>query len=122
MFSLSPFRLGDDLEGALQHPQWEPVCWIRGEPETEVGVRVGDLLQYLLQSFEPLGQKVAVLQHYPQPARGSLLKELLCLGAHSLPQGHVLQLRPWLVAHVLAQLEHVEVGVNTTGVVLIDWR
>ena len=50
------------LEAALQHPEWEAVGGLGGEPQPEVGVRLADLLQDLLQGLEPLGQQVAVLQ------------------------------------------------------------
>jgi len=52
------------------------------------------------------------LQHNPQPTRHAHLDELCGLGAHALPQRHVLELGAWLEAHVLSQLEYVKRGVR----------
>lgn len=49
------------LETALQHSEWELVCGLRGQPQPEVRVGLDNLLQDLLQGFEPLGKQVAVL-------------------------------------------------------------
>mmetsp|Transcript_14108 Transcript_14108/g.33880 ORF Transcript_14108/g.33880 Transcript_14108/m.33880 type:complete len:904 (+) Transcript_14108:88-2799(+) len=100
------------LQRALQDAQGEAVRGVGGEPQAEVLVRLGDLLEDLLQRLEPAGQQVAVLQHDPQPARGAHLQHLRSLGPHALAQRHELELGAGLVAHLLAQAEHVEGGVR----------
>mmetsp|Transcript_46018 Transcript_46018/g.147044 ORF Transcript_46018/g.147044 Transcript_46018/m.147044 type:complete len:435 (-) Transcript_46018:172-1476(-) len=103
------------LERALEDAQGEPVRGVRGHPEAEVLVRLVDLLHDLLQRLEPAREQVAVLQHHPLPARGARLQHLLRLGAHALPERHVLELRPRLEAHLLPQLEEVERRVRARG-------
>lgn len=46
----------------LQHPQREGLARLCSEPQPEFPVRLGQVLQDLLEDLEPLGQQVAVLR------------------------------------------------------------
>lgn len=50
-----------DLQGLLQNPDGEAPGGVRGEPQAEVWVGLGDPLQGLLQVLQPLDQEMAVL-------------------------------------------------------------
>ena len=79
-------RLGDDLERTLQDADGKGGRRLRGQPEAKVRMRLGQLLQVLLELLEPLDEQVAVLQHEPEAAAHRLLQvadgDLLLALAH----------------------------------------
>ena len=100
--------LRNDLEGSLEDAQGKLVRGLGRQPQSEVLVRLVDLLQDFLQGLEPAGEEVAVLEHDPQAPRATRLDKLLGLGTHALPQRHVLELGTGLESHLLTQFEDIE--------------
>ena len=60
----------------LQYAYGELCCRLCCQPEPEVWVGLGQLLEGLLQLFEPADEEVAVLQHEPVASLGRGLQEL----------------------------------------------
>ena len=60
----------------LENPHWELGGGSSGEPETEVRVWLGELLQGLLQVFKPADEQMDILQHQPVSTRRCRLQQL----------------------------------------------
>ena len=60
----------------LQYPDGEIGCRLSSQPQSEVGVRLGELLQGLFELLEPAYEQVTVLQHEPVASLGCRLQQL----------------------------------------------
>lgn len=63
------------LERALEDADRERRRGVSGKPEPEVWVRLGNLLQFLLQISQESYQQMAVLVHEPVASRYGRLKQ-----------------------------------------------
>lgn len=66
------------LERALEYADGEGRSGVGGKPEPEVWVRLGNLLQFLLQVPQESYQQMAVLVHEPVAPRYGRLKQAEC--------------------------------------------
>jgi len=104
--------LSDDLKGFLKDTEGETVSWLGGEPQSEVLVRLLEVLNDGLHFLEPRDEQMAIVEHDPVTTDGSAFDHFLGGLFGSLTQGQELELA-LAEAQVVSQSLHFSLRISS---------